>query len=408
MEEHQARKQLPPHYQISSNLARQPYPLPDEDDEPLEEDINVVPMPKIRTTPPALDRIAEDPLSGRSSNKRKSTGAGKGRSAPAKAKSAKPYRPPQSAKQPFADELEHLEELAERINHVLAERTRKKAYLEQTQPRQAQFMSPQMGYAQPEYEQPALEQEDTESLKRQAKRIRQRLSYLEALMEAGDEPDAPPDLQAAYRDRGYAQPSYPQPSYPQPPQPAPQPPSPQPQSLIDPRYGQPIQPPQQNPYDPNWQRYEYETWRANQELQQLMQQDQWAQPTASQPYVQPPVVERTARSRTGRSPVVESIVRRVFGRFQHLPFSNFLELPAKPTDRLSDAVMWVAVAAIARIASRYLISAIPLLSPIFTLLMLAPAILALFLAVFAPKTGWVPFYRLFLLMLGLFIGGKFF
>jgi len=138
-----------------------------------------------------------------------------------------------------------------------------------------------------------------------------------------------------------------------------------------------------------------------------MSQEQWTQheaPPASSQYSYP---ERPVTNGTGRSPG-ESFTRQALFQLQHLPLSNFLALPRKPGDRWSDAVMWVAVSAIARIASRYLLSAVPFLSPIVTMVMLAPAILAIFLAVFVPKTGWIPFYRLFLIMVGLFIGGKFF
>jgi hypothetical protein len=85
---------------------------------------------------------------------------------------------------------------------------------------------------------------------------------------------------------------------------------------------------------------------------------------------------------------------------------RYIELPRKPADRLGDAVLWVAAAAILRVASRYMLLSMPMLSPVFTVLMLAPAGLALYLAFCAPKTGWVPIYRLFLVMIGLLLGGK--
>lgn len=389
MEESQARKQPSPDYQISYNLAHQPYVEPD--DMPLEEDINVVQLPakpRSAPTPGTFDRVAEEPLVPRSPTKRKASGSSKGRATTNK-RSPKNYRSPQPAKQPFADELQHLEELAERINHILAERARKRAY-EQSQV-QSQSMrgiapnppisppsprSPQP--QQPIYGQPALEEIDTENLKLQARRIRQRLSQLELMMdEAEPQSQHSPDLGNPYAAYSYS--------------PPPQPPAP-PSHPYQQAY-----PPQPNPpFDSARQRSEYEAWRAAEELRQLKDQERYHYSPA----------ERPDRSTPYSS--FEPIVQRAVSQLRRFPIGRFLHLPRKPMDGLSDAVMWVAVAAIARIASRYLIAALPWLSPVVTLLMLAPAAVAIFLAVFMPKTGWIPFYRLFLIMLGLFIGGKFF
>jgi hypothetical protein len=75
-------------------------------------------------------------------------------------------------------------------------------------------------------------------------------------------------------------------------------------------------------------------------------------------------------------------------------------------DRLGDAVLWIVVAAVVRVGSRFLIATYPAYSFLFIALMLAPAILAVYLAVFVPKAGFVSVYRLFLIMLGLLLGGK--
>jgi hypothetical protein len=387
MEEYQARKQPSQDYQISYNLAHQPYSEPD--DMPLEEDMNVVQLPaKPRTasTPGTFDRIAEEPLAPRSPTKRKSSGASKGRGNAGK-KSTKTYRSPQPTKQPFADELQHLEELAERINHILAERARQKVY-EQSQSQSMRGIAPNAPIAtpyprsprpqQPIYEQPSLEELDTENLKLQAKRIRHRLSQLELMMD-GEEPATHNlhDVGTSYAAHHYS--------------PPPQPPA----VPLSAPYQQ-AYPPQQNPFDSARQRSEYEAWRAAEELRQLKEQERHHYAAAERP------------DRPNPYSSFEPIVQRAVSRLRRLPIGQFLHLPRKPMDGLSDAVMWVAVAAIARIASRYLIAALPWLSPVVTLLMLAPAGVAIFLAVFMPKTGWIPFYRLFLIMLGLFIGGKFF
>lgn len=412
MDEYQARKQPPHSYQISHNLAHQPYDLPEED-LPLEEEGKVVQMPTPSRNgadaPVSFDAIADESSSQRSSAKRKSTS--KGRSTASKTKSPKPYAPSRTAKsQPFADELQHLEELAERINHILEERARKKAYQEQMQAMQSQAMwgmpeidpryappaprspmPPPAGYPQSVYGQHPLEAEDTESLKQQARRIRQQLSQLEARM--NEEDDEPADFSSgyppmqgdpAYRDRAVypsgAQPSAPIYSPPYDPTPASH------------------QPPQArpNPFDPIRQRAEYERWRAAEELRLFQQQEQWTYPELDQ------------RRSSARSAGLASVLQPFLAQFRRIPTGTFLEMPRRPMDWLNDAAMWVVLAAIARIASRYLVMALPFLSPLLTVMMFAPAALAIFLVCCMPKTGWVPIYRLFLIMVGLIIGGKLF
>ena len=411
MEEHQARRHPSQSYQVSQNLARQPYPISDPDEMPLEEDVNVVPLPMkqrpaSQPSQAALGSIAEDPLSPRSSTKRKQSGAGKGRTPAGKQKTTTPYRAPQTAKhQPFADELQHLEELADRINQILAERSRQKAWMEQSQSmslgaevdpvfNQQYARSP----FQPDPVQTSLEQANTEDLKQQAKRIRQRLSQLELMMDEADTPMMPPNRQGGYSERGY--PPSPHPNH------AAQYPIEQPYRH-PPGYEHPQPQSNHNPFDPVRQRYEHEAWRANEELRQLMSQDQpYNQPEGYRDRARQPSYER--QSSYERQPPFEPELRRSLSHLRRLPLWRFFELPEEPIERLKDAVVWIGIAAIARFGSRYLLSSLPFLSPIFTLMMIAPAAVAIFLALFVPKTGWVPFYRLFLVMLGLFIGGKLF
>ncbi|MDX2232219.1 MAG: hypothetical protein NW220_21465 [Leptolyngbyaceae cyanobacterium bins.349] len=396
MEEYQARKQPPQNYQISYNLAHQPYSMSEQDDEPLEDEMNVLPMPAkpraIQAASASTDPIVGEPLSPRSQSKRKSSG--KGRSPANKAKTAKAYRSPQAAKQqPFADELQHLEDLAERINHILAERARKKAQFDSMPPQTTRGMEfePRSPVVAPNYEQPMLDQEPTENLKLWAKRIRHRLSQLEVLMDEEEQnPPYPTGVyppQISHTGADYRQPLPPPTAPPLVPPPV-APSTPQSQSPY---------PAPANSFDPMRQRAEYEAWRAQAELRQLQAQEQWAAPPA----------ERRDRTPAGYSSF-QPLVQQALSKLRRFPVGQLLQRPRKPMDALTDAVMWVAVAAIARIAIRYAIMPFPLLSPIVTLMMLAPAGLALFLAVFVPKTGWMPFYRLFLIMLGLFVGGKFF
>lgn len=370
--------------------------------------MNVVQMPaKSRggAAPQAsLAAIAEEPLQPRSQPKRKQTG--KSRSTVSKSKAAKTYPAPRSAQsQLFADELQHLEELAERINHVLAERSRQTAYFEEpslpTHPhRRIAESDPRYGSPYPRsplppqlasqpgvYGQPTLEEEDSESLKQQARRIRQRLSQLEALIEEAEAAEAPVDFSDIYHNH-----SYHSPISPAPPRPtwqnavASPPPTPHPQPAHAPR----------SPVDPSRQRAEFESWRAAEELRRLQHQDQWTYP------------ETDNRDRAPHAHGLEPVLRQVAARFKRFPTGTFLAVPRRPMDWLNDAAMWIVLAAIARIASRYLVMAVPFLSPILTLMLLSPAALAIFLALFMPKTGWVSFYRLFLIMVGLLVGGKLF
>jgi hypothetical protein len=81
-------------------------------------------------------------------------------------------------------------------------------------------------------------------------------------------------------------------------------------------------------------------------------------------------------------------------------------MPQKPLDRLGDAALWIAIAAVVRVSTRWLLTAHPVLTPAIVLLMLAPVAIALYLSVCEPKAGFVPIYRLFLILLGLLLGGR--
>ncbi|MGA7937605.1 MAG: hypothetical protein WCA35_28910, partial [Kovacikia sp.] len=89
-----------------------------------------------------------------------------------------------------------------------------------------------------------------------------------------------------------------------------------------------------------------------------------------------------------------------------LQIRQFLQVPQKPMDQLGDAVLWIVLSAVVRLGARFLISSYPVFGPIVTVLMFAPPALAVYLAVFVPKAGFVSVYRLFLITLGLLLGGK--
>lgn len=92
---------------------------------------------------------------------------------------------------------------------------------------------------------------------------------------------------------------------------------------------------------------------------------------------------------------------------RRLGWERFLDIPRKPLERITDGMVWMGIGAIVRMMFRFILMAFPGLSPVLTLLMLTPAMLAVMLVLFFPRMGWVPFYRLFLVTLGLLIGGQF-
>jgi len=112
---------------------------------------------------------------------------------------------------------------------------------------------------------------------------------------------------------------------------------------------------------------------------------------------------RRSRDR-GRPPrtVQGSLPTRRYG----LQLRRFLHMPQKPFDKVGDAVLWIVLAAAIRVGARFLLAMVPALTPVFVLLMFAPAALAVYLAMFVPRAGFVSIYRLFLIMLGLLLGGR--
>jgi hypothetical protein len=75
-------------------------------------------------------------------------------------------------------------------------------------------------------------------------------------------------------------------------------------------------------------------------------------------------------------------------------------------DKIGDAVLWIVGAAAVRFAANLLLASIPSLTPIVTLLLFVPAILAIVLTFFVPNASFLIIYRLFLISIGLLLGGK--
>jgi len=71
-----------------------------------------------------------------------------------------------------------------------------------------------------------------------------------------------------------------------------------------------------------------------------------------------------------------------------------------------DAALWVFAAAGLRIGLKYLVMAVPILNFPVILLMFVPALLAAYAALFIPKANRIGIYRLLLVSLGLFVGGR--
>ncbi|NJK53826.1 MAG: hypothetical protein HC936_15380 [Leptolyngbyaceae cyanobacterium SU_3_3] len=96
--------------------------------------------------------------------------------------------------------------------------------------------------------------------------------------------------------------------------------------------------------------------------------------------------------------------RSLRGYFHRLAPS--LALPKQPIARVGDALLWILAAAGFRIGLGFLIHTFPMLAAPMSLLMFVPAIAAAYLAVFVPRSSPITLYRLLLVTLGLFVGGK--
>lgn len=90
----------------------------------------------------------------------------------------------------------------------------------------------------------------------------------------------------------------------------------------------------------------------------------------------------------------------------HLFAQNILHLPTKTNEIAMDAALWVMAAAGLRVGLKYLVMAFPILELPVMLLVFVPALLAAYAALFIPKANRIGIYRLLLLALGLFVGGR--
>jgi len=336
-DEFQARIQANKPFPTQHNLAKDPYALPDQAQDGLPGEANVVELP---SRSQSADGVTEDVVLARPT-RRKSRGSK--RKAQSTSSRQSTVRSRSSDQLAYAEDLQRLEAMAERINQLLAERAQRQPYPPSSPayaPAPVQH-PPHSGRRprQPQLDedvwQDTLEHQDTATLHRQADRIRQLLAELEAAMaEASAE--------------------------------------------IDPSLGHPSQG-RVSPWAPSSR----ETWR---------------QPAQSPLGKAMPNYDD---SRHHHSAHRLTLLKQPLAQVRSL-----LKLPRKPMEWIGDAALWIAVAAAVRVGAKLIVQVMPALSPIVLILMLAPAIAAVILAIFVPRVGWVSLYRLFLVMLGLLLGGR--
>lgn len=417
MDELQARFRARRSLQTEMNLAKQPYPefedlefersdFESSNEDAQQGDINVVEMPYRQQQ----EAPSEAPSQG-STTKRKSAAKRKPATPPQKAFSFRQMR--DGHQQPYIDELKRLEAQAERINQLLAERKRKKAQAEQDaltsdaasgstaaapSKKKATRSSKQTPRSpQREVSPMPAQDDDTAALEAQAERIKQLLRELETALVEG-EPTASGDAIAPGSTHNHTPPSSSTAGV-----------QPLSESGVDAfgtstyRYGangQPVttkQPPLSLNTEQKAQQEATETAQALRSLASREAGRGLGEDSIAAGY---PEVQR-GRSRASHSPLGPSSVRR-YG----LQLRQLLQLPPKSVDKLGDAVLWIVLAAAIRVGARLVLAMVPVLTPVFMVLMFAPAVLAVYLAMFVPRAGFVSIYRLFLITLGLLLGGR--
>jgi hypothetical protein len=402
------------------NLAKQPYPEFDDSDTALRQgEANVVEMPN-RPTHEAVGPSSSEPSqTQRSTTKRKQTAAK--RKSPAANPKALSFRQMRDGhQQPYIDELKRLEAQAERINQLLADRKRKQARAEQSETAtnhdsllDADKPSPKKKAAKsarqasrpasrsPQREVPPMPppDDDTEALEAQAVRIKQLLQALETAIAEGE---------TLPHDGSIAQHS----SAGDPVQPA------------NPEVKVSVPPSGVEPFNSSPYRYSADTLPTGSQKQTIIgatdpkaQQEaaetaQALRYLASREVLEPAIAapRQEPRRHTGRAQPRSSATSSVNGspiwRYG-LKLRSFLQLPHTSLARVRDAVLWIVLAAAIRLGAQFLLVQVPALAPVLLVLMFAPAVGAVYLAMCVPKVGFVPIYRLFLIMLGLLLGGRF-
>jgi len=420
MEELQQRIRAIRVHQADANLAKQPYgALPDSGNALDRTDANVVEMPSRH---PPQEGITEDLTMQRSVAKAKAqtkrkpkapSTASKGSGSLGSVSFRQQLR--DVKQQSFAEELKRLEAQAERINQLLAERASQTAQRSQ---RAAEDPSSATPFTPPSFsphtvkgdrqvardahpvhppdpasEHPisALENESTDSLKQQAVRIKQILAELEFNLteseataisdstKASVQAIRPDSIQEKHRSKAAAHGMSPI----------------QPASSYLPHSSLPHR--TQIAPDHDSQQADQEAAATAQALRYLAHRER--APSAIAENMLENYGDRTHPRPSRQS---AGLLKRSGLRLRQL-----LQIPQKPMDRLGDATLWIVLAIATRIGLRLLTGILPAFTPLVFLLMFVPAALAIYLAGFVPKAGAVSSYRLFLITLGLLIGGKF-
>lgn len=400
------------------NLAKQPYPEFDDSDAASRQgEANVVEMPNRQTHESFAPQSSEPSPTQRSTAKRKQTAAKrKTTAANPKALSFRQMR--DGHRQPYIDELKRLEAQAERINQLLADRKRKQASAGQPEaltnpdsrleadkpsPKKKASKSARPASRSPQREVPPMPapDDDTEALEAQAARIKELLQALETAIAEGE---------TLPHDGSIAQHS----SIEDPVQPA------------NPEVKVSVPPSGVEPFNSTTYRYSADTLptgsqkqtsigatdhKAQQEAVETAQALRYlASRDALEPAIAAPRQEPrrpTGRSHAPRSSASFSSATVSPIRRYGLKLRQFLQMPHTSLDRVKDAALWIVLAAAIRVGAKLLLIQVPALAPVLLVLMFAPAAAAVYLAMCVPKAGFVSIYRLFLIMLGLLLGGRF-
>lgn len=439
MDELQARIRTRRSLQTDRNLAEQPYSeFEYSDDGQRLGEANVVEMPQ-RQAPDrqAQDNSSDSPPTQRSAARRKQ-GAAQHKPAIANQKAFSFRQMRDGHQQPYIDELKRLEAQAERINQLLAERKRKKAQAEQPErtagetatpkKRSAKGSKPSSRSPQREVSLMPAQDDDTVALEAQAERIKQLLAELEsAIVQRETLPASDTSAQETIAQETIAQEmiahnnTIAQETIAQ-------------ETIAQERGADRSQSSEQSPsatstptasVAPAASTYRYRAnapafavsqaatpegdQKAQQEATETAQALRYlASRDASRDYVEPsiaPSSPRPAHRAGGRSRTVPPMPKSPIQRYG-LQLRQWLQMPQTSFDKVGDAVLWLVMAAAMRVGARCLLALFPALSPVFMVLMFAPAVLAVYLVLCVPRTGFVSVYRLFLIMLGLLLGGR--
>lgn len=122
----------------------------------------------------------------------------------------------------------------------------------------------------------------------------------------------------------------------------------------------------------------------------------------TQPPVRPPQPSIPTFRPTTQIPVGRTRRRKPMQRI----IQRLLKLPDQNSGIAIDAALWVFAAAGLRVGLSYLVTLLPILKFPVILLMFVPALLAAYAALFIPQANRIGIYRLLLVTLGLFVGGK--